>query len=250
MNILITNDDGVHAGGIRVLFDELGKYHRVLAVAPDREQSSMSHALTLSRPLRMRKHRASFYACDGTPIDSILLGVLRILRHTKPDMVIAGINHGANMGEDVMYSGTVAAAIEGAQLRIPSIAVSMVDPAGADFVRAARFIRRLLQLYPRLNVTPSTILNVNFPGKVRDGFKKYEFTSLGTRRYDDFILEKKDPRGLAYYWIAGSPVWKNVAGSDIHAIRSGAVSITPIHLHFTDSDSLDRLRAGGFRLPR
>jgi len=250
MKILITNDDGVQADGINILYRELSKHHKVLVLAPDREQSATSHSLTLSRPLRMHKFAADYYSCDGTPTDSVLLAVLKILNHKRPDMVVSGINHGANMGEDIMYSGTVAAAIEGAQLGIPSIAVSMVDSVGADFLAGARFVRRFLKLYPSLQILPSTILNINMPGKIKGGFKKYEFTRLGTRQYDDIIVANTDPRGLEYYWIAGSPVWANIKGSDINTIRSGAVSITPIHMHFTDSDVLDRLRAGKFRLPR
>ncbi len=250
MRILITNDDGVQAEGIRTLHRELRKYHSVLMVAPDREQSATSHSLTLTRPLRLYEFDRDCYACDGTPTDSILLAILKILKHKLPDMVISGINHGANMGEDIMYSGTVAAAIEGSQLGIPSLAVSMVDSVGADFVAAARFVRRFLRLYPRLSVHPSTILNINFPGKIKDGFKKHRFTSLGTRRYDDIIIEKTDPRGIDYFWIAGSPQWEIIPGSDIHAVGAGEVSITPIHLHFTDTDVLARLVNSPVKLPR
>jgi 5'-nucleotidase len=250
MKILITNDDGVQAEGINILFKELGKHHDVLLVAPDREQSATSHSLTLNRPLRMHKFSSNYYSCDGTPTDSILLAILKILKHKKPDMVISGINHGANMGEDIMYSGTVAAAIEGSQLGIPSIAVSMVDSEGADFKMGARFVRRFVKLYPQLDINFSTILNINLPGRVRGGFKSYRFTRLGTREYDDIIVVKKDPRGMEYYWIAGSPIWKNIKGSDIHAIRQGMVSITPIHMDFTDSPVQERLQARDFRLPR
>jgi len=250
MKILITNDDGVQAEGIKVLFKELSRYHECLLVAPDREQSATSHSLTLTRPLRMNRFHDNCYSCDGTPTDSVLLAVLKVLNHVRPDMVVSGINHGANMGEDILYSGTVAAAIEGSQLGIPSIAASMVGADGADFRSAARFIRRLLKLYPELDMKPTTILNVNFPGRVTTGFTEYEFTSLGSREYDDIIIENTDPRGLDYYWIAGSPVWRDVEGSDIHAIRAGKVSITPIHLHFTDREVLGAMRAGGFKLPR
>lgn len=250
MKILLTNDDGVRAEGIKVLFKELSRFHDVLVMAPDREQSATSHSLTLSRPLRIHEHGPSFYSCDGTPTDSVLLAVLKLMNHVKPDMVVSGINHGANMGEDIMYSGTVAAAIEGSLLGIPSMAVSMVDSVGADFVGAARFIRRFMKVIPSLDLPPTTILNINFPGKVTDGFTSFQFTSLGTRTYDDIIIEKTDPRGLDYFWIAGSPVWKKRPGSDIMAIRAGAVSITPVQMHFTDGPALDRLAAHPPRLPR
>lgn len=250
MKILLTNDDGIHADGIKILFEELGRFHDVLALAPDREQSSTSHALTLARPLRLNQHGPNFYSCDGTPTDSVLLAVLKILNHHRPEMVISGINHGANMGEDIIYSGTVAAAIEGSLLGIPSLAVSMVEAEKPDFRGAARFVRRLIKLIPSLKLCPTTILNVNFPGQVRDGFRKFEFTRLGSREYDDIIVEKTDPRGLDYFWIAGNPVWKDIDGSDIHAVRAGRVSITPLHLQFTDADALASLRTGRFQMPR
>ncbi len=250
MKILITNDDGIQAEGINVLFKELSRYHDCLLVAPDREQSATSHSLTLTRPLRMHRFNKNCYSCDGTPTDSVLLAVLKVLDHKRPDMVISGINHGANMGEDILYSGTVAAAIEGSQLGIPSIAASMVDADGADFKSAARFIRRFLKLYGQLEMKSSTIINMNFPGRVKGGFTKHRYTFLGSREYDDIIIENTDPRGLDYYWIAGSPVWKDVRGSDIYAVRAGEISITPIHLHFTDGDALERLLAGNYKLPR
>jgi 5'-nucleotidase len=250
MRILITNDDGVHAEGIKTLHRELSRFHEVLMVAPDREQSATSHSLTLTRPLRLYEFARDCYACDGTPTDSVLLAILKILHHKLPDMLISGINHGPNMGEDIMYSGTVAAAIEGSQLGIPSVAVSMADSIGADFKEAARFVRRFIKSYPGLNVKPSTIFNINLPGRIKGGFEDCRFTSLGTRRYDDIIIEKTDPRGQDYYWIAGSPQWDIAIGSDIHAVESGAVSITPIHLHFTDGETLQQLLANGLKLPR
>jgi 5'-nucleotidase len=250
VKILLTNDDGVHAQGLKILFKELSRFHDVLVMAPDREQSATSHSLTLTRPLRIHTHGPSYYSCDGTPTDSVLLAILKLMNHTKPDMVISGINHGPNMGEDIMYSGTVAAAVEGSLLSIPSLAASMVDSVGADFDGAARFIRRFIKIVPALELPATTILNINFPGKIADGFKTFQFTSLGTRTYDDIIIEKTDPRGLDYYWIAGSPVWEKRPGSDIMAIRSGAVSITPVHMHFTDGPALDRLLARPVKLPR
>lgn len=250
LKILITNDDGVHAPGIKILFKELSRHHDLLMVAPDREQSATSHSLTLNRPLRMHKFEDNIYSCDGTPTDSVMLAVYNVLKHKKPDMIISGINHGANMGEDVLYSGTIAAAIEGSLLKIPSIALSMVDSEGADFKSGARFVRRFLKVYPDLNIKSSTVLNINFPGKIRGGFKKFEFTSLGTRDYDDIVIQKTDPRGGKYFWIAGKPIWKERIGSDISAIRSGLISITPIHLNFTDGDTLQALRNRCVKLPR
>ena len=250
MKILLTNDDGIHAEGLRLLFQELSKYHDVMVLAPDREQSATSHSLTLTRPLRIYQHGRGYFSCDGTPTDSILLAVLRLFGRKRPDMIISGINHGPNMGEDIIYSGTVAAAIEGSQLGIPSLAVSMADATGADFKGAARFIRRFLRVYPELGIDPSTILNMNFPGRIKGGFRKFRFTSLGSRRYDDIIIEKTDPRGLDYFWIAGTAVWKRQAGSDIMAVRGGEVSVTPVHLNFTESNILRKLLDARVKLPR
>jgi len=250
MKILLTNDDGVNAEGINILYKELGKHHDVLVFAPDREQSATSHSLTLSRPLRIQRYSPNFYSCDGTPTDSVLLAVLKIMHQERPDMVVSGINHGANMGEDIMYSGTVAAAVEGAQLEIPSVAVSMVDAKDANFKGAAQFMRRFITLYPTLGISPATIMNINLPGKVKTGFKRFQFTFLGSRKYDDVILERTDPRGGDYYWIAGRPIWEDLPGSDINAIKSGAVSISPVHMHFTDSEVLASLKSAKIRLPR
>jgi 5'-nucleotidase len=250
MNILITNDDGVRAEGINVLYKELMKYHEVLVLAPDREQSASSHSLTLTRPLRLHRYAPDYYSCDGTPTDSVMLGVLKLMKDKGPDMVISGINHGPNMGEDIIYSGTVAAAIEGSLFGISSLAVSMVDSEGANFKAAAGFIRRFIKTHIDLETKPSTIFNINFPGKIRGGFKKYRFTFLGSRKYDDIIIENTDPRGLDYYWIAGSPIWKKQSGSDINSIRKGEVSITPMHLHFTDSEVLHNLLSANIKLPR
>jgi len=251
MRILLTNDDGANAEGIKVLFQELNKHHDVLLVAPDREQSASSHSLTLTRPLRLNELGRKQYSCDGTPTDSVMLALLKLMNKSRrPDMVISGINHGANMGEDILYSGTVAAAIEGSQFGIPSIAVSMVDAEKADFKAAARFVRRFIKMVPTLKVGNGTIFNINLPGKIRDGFKKFEFTFLGSRKYDDIIIEQEDPRGIPYYWIAGSATWKDQDGSDINAIKSGAVSITPVKLNFTDSAVLRDLLTRPHKLPR
>ncbi len=241
--ILITNDDGYFSYGIKALFDELSGTNEVYLVAPDREQSASSHSLTLSRPLRMHKLDRYSYYTDGTPTDCVMLGLHLVLKKRQPDFIVSGINHGANMGDDVTYSGTVAAAIEGAILKIPSIAVSMVDyQPGMDMKRAARFTSRLLEAYHSFDLPDGTFLNVNLPPDRGRPFRHFEFTSQGSREYRDVVVRKVDPRGREYYWIGGQPRWKKRKGTDFAAVKAGLVSITPMQLEFTDLSTLGRLR--------
>lgn len=239
--ILLTNDDGYFSEGIISLHRELGKKHKVFMIAPDREQSASSHSLTLNRPLRMHKIGHDQWISDGTPTDCVMLGVHSHLKKNPPDMIISGINHGPNMGDDITYSGTVAAAIEGAILSIPSIAVSQTEPDATSLRNAARFVLRLIDAYHTLELDSSTFLNVNFPHGNARGFKKFAITRQGVRKYKDIVHSKKDPRGIPYYWIGGEPKWKKIKGSDYEAVSNGLVSITPMKLQFTDENSRERL---------
>jgi len=241
--ILLTNDDGYYSDGINTLFRELSKKHRVHMVAPDREQSASSHSLTLDRPLRLQKIDKARYFTDGTPTDCVMLAVHMIFKKSWPDMIISGINHGANMGDDVTYSGTVAAAIEGAILKIPSIAVSMAGyKPDTPMSNAARFVARFVQMYDRLKIEPSTFVNINLPPDNGRPYTRFEFTRQGFRHYRDIVIHKTDPRGKPYYWIGGHPKWKTTKGSDFAAVKRGLVSITPMKLEFTDSDILTHLQ--------
>ncbi|MCD6249338.1 MAG: 5'/3'-nucleotidase SurE [candidate division Zixibacteria bacterium] len=240
--ILITNDDGYFSDGIEVLFKELSTTDNVVMVAPDREQSASSHSLTLSRPLRMHQLDKNRYFTDGTPTDCILLALQIALKNRVPDFIVSGINHGANMGDDVIYSGTVAAAVEGAILKIPSIAVSMVDhKPGMPMLRAARFVHKLLDAYDTFDFGPGTLLNVNLPPDNGKPYNRYQFTRQGNRVYKDMVIRKNDPRGRDYYWIGGHPKWRRIKGSDFVAVQKGLVSLTPMGLEFTDFDILQRL---------
>ncbi len=240
--ILLTNDDGYFSDGINVLYRELKKAAEVCIVAPDREQSASSHSLTLDRPLRVHKLDSHRYSIDGTPTDCVMLAVQLLFKQKKPNMIISGINHGANMGEDVTYSGTVAAAIEGSFLKIPSIAVSMANwVPGTPMTRAAKFVVKLVSRYEQLKLDPAIFLNINLPVDNGRPYRKYEFTKLGLRLYKDYVIHKTDPRGKAYYWIGGQATWKNMKGSDFEAVERGVVSITPLKLNFTDTVSLERL---------
>jgi 5'-nucleotidase len=243
MLVLITNDDGIYAEGINILAREIKKAAEVLIVAPDREQSASSHSFTMSRPLRMNKREGNVYTCDGTPTDCVMLGTHGVLKHRLPDLLISGINHGANMGEDITYSGTVSAAIEGSILGMPSLAVSNTDSTNmASFKPAARFIARFIKQLKKLALPTETFLNINFPKLNGNRFGKYKFTFPGKRVYNDIIVEKTDPRGLNYYWIAGDATWKTVEGSDFDAISKGFVSISPLRVNFADLDQLERIK--------
>ena len=247
--ILLTNDDGYFSDGIRTLYASLKDDYEVFIVAPDREQSASSHSLTLNRPLRVHKIDKHYYTTDGTPTDCVMLAIHLLFKRRRPDMIISGINHGANMGDDVTYSGTVAAAIEASILRIPSIAVSMANyEPGTPMVRAAKMMKKLVDSLESMELDPATFLNVNLPRDNGKPYRKYEFTKLGFRHYKDIVIHKTDPRGKSYYWIGGRPKWKTTKGSDFEAVKRGVVSITPLKLNFTDTDTLKKLSAFNVKL--
>ncbi|MBI1796427.1 MAG: 5'/3'-nucleotidase SurE [Candidatus Eisenbacteria bacterium] len=242
MNILLTNDDGIHAPALRVMREALAGLGHVTLVAPDRDQSATSHSLTLHRPLRIHRHGGDVFSVDGTPTDCVLIAFHGLL-DTKPDLVVSGINHGPNMGEDVFYSGTVAAAIEGSMQGVPAVAASLVTREPADFVEPARFVRRLVdELLRRGDGHGKQVLNVNLPHRPHAELRGVRLTRLGTRVYSDTLIEKTDPRGRAYYWIGGQdPVWGSDDGTDFHAVEHGYISVTPLALDLTDHDAMRRM---------
>jgi len=234
VNILLTNDDGIQAPALRVLGHELSALGQVTIVVPDRDQSATSHSLTLHRPLRIHRHGDGAVSIDGTPTDCVLIAFHGLL-DTRPDLVVSGINHGPNMGEDVFYSGTVAAAIEGSMQGVPAIAASLVTREPADFVEPARFIRRLVEALAGRGLAGHPVLNVNLPHRPWSEVQGVRLTRLGTRVYSDTLIEKVDPRGRAYYWIGGQdPVWESHEGTDFHAVEHGHISVTPLSLDLTD----------------
>ncbi len=235
MKILLTNDDGILAPGLRLLGDSLrAAGHRVVVVAPDREQSASSHSITLDRPLRIRTIEDDIHTVDGTPTDCVLVGCHGLLK-CHPDLVVSGINHGPNLGEDVTYSGTVAAAFEAHILGIPSIAASMKDRETGDYAGAGDVVARLAGRFAEWADGRRIVLNVNFPPGPASGWSGPTVTRLGTRAYSDEIIEKEDPRGKKYYWIGGAdPVWEEGDDTDSAAVHSGAISVTPLHLDITD----------------
>ena len=243
MNILISNDDGILAQGLAVLGEACGAVAQVTVVSPDREQSATSHSLTLHRPIRATRRSDGAYQVDGTPTDCVLLA-LDALMPEKPDFVFSGVNHGPNMGEDVLYSGTVAAAMEGLAAGIPSIAISYgsfdLEHMASHLAGLQRLIARITSVrqFPR-----DTLLNINLPPIPGDQVKGVKVTSLGSRVFHEEIARMKDPWGREIYWIGGGHVtWTGGADSDFRAVREGFVSVTPLHVDMTNYDLLEVVR--------
>src|SRR5437773_5144267 len=246
--LLLTNDDGVHAAGLAALEQALAELGDAYVLAPEREQSACGHALTLHRPLRVDRLGERRFAVNGTPSDCVNLGVLGFLAE-RPVLVVAGVNHGTNLGDDVTYSGTVSAAMEGTLLGIPSLAISLLGRDGFRFEVAAAFARRLTAWVLERGLPSDTLLNVNVPA-AEDGraVRAFALTRMGRRRYGDAIVEKVDPRGKKYYWIGGEELeFEDAEGTDFHAVSQGLISVTPIHLDLTNYKSFDAL--GALRLP-
>lgn len=235
MLILCSNDDGYLAAGLRTLVAAARTFADVCVVAPDREQSATSHALTMHTPLRAHRIDAETHAVTGTPTDCVALA-LGALLDQRPDFVLSGVNHGPNMGEDVLYSGTVAAAMEATILGVPSVAVSY---AGEDSSGIAEYGALLEDLLPQLvgqrEFPRETLLNVNLPPISPAAVKGVRITRLARRVYVDSLTRATDPRGRPYYWIGGGGVeWTAPEGTDFHAVDRGYVSVTPLHLDLTN----------------
>ena len=237
MNILVTNDDGILAPGLALLADVCREVGTVTVVAPDREQSGTSHSLTLHRPLRPTRRPDGAWQIDGTPTDCVMLA-LQALMPERPDFVFSGVNHGPNMGEDVLYSGTVAAAMEGLALGIPAIAVSFAGRVLGSDARLETQVEMLRKLLLHLMSLPAfpkhTVMNVNLPPIVAEEVKGVRLTRLGRRVFSDSIARMKDPWGRPIYWIGGGSVtWSPGEGTDVDAVRGGYVSVTPLHIDIT-----------------
>lgn len=248
MEILVTNDDGIHADGLRALARSLKPLGNVTVIAPDREQSAASHALTLHRPLRIKKVEEGVLSVDGTPTDCVLLGVHAFLKQ-KPNLVVSGINHGPNMGNDTTYSGTVAAAIEGTFLGIPSVAISLATWDSADFAAAGTVAHEIVKSFLDHGIDAGMCVSVNIPPIPRAEMKGIRVTRLGKRIYHDVIVEKTDPRGKLYYWIGGEdPTWEQDELSDFNAVSEGYVSVTPLMLELTDYKAIVEMESWGLKL--
>lgn len=241
--ILVTNDDGVYSPGIQTLAKRLRELDTVVIVAPDRERSAAGHSMTLHRPLLIEEVREGMYSVNGTPTDCVNIAVKGLLKET-PRLVVSGINKGPNLGDDVTYSGTVAGAIEGLLLGIPSFAVSLAAREGFRFAEAAEVALRTADQTLKEGLPAGTLLNINVPNLPVSEIQGTRVTRLGKRIYHQMTVERMDPRGKKYYWIGGGePDWEREEGTDLDAVDRKFVSITPIHLDMTDYSSFDRLRA-------
>lgn len=247
LKILVTNDDGVRAPGIRALADALRAVAEVVVVAPDRERSAVGHALTLHHPLRASEIRPSIFAVDGTPTDCVNLAIHSILRF-KPDLVVSGINCGGNMGDDMTYSGTVSAAMEATLMGIPALAVSLVTSGrGENYMAAASFVAKLVHLVAVNGLPGDTLLNVNVPDLPQEQLGCPVITTQGKRDYEGKIITNTDPRGRNYYWIGnGEMQFRDIEGTDYYSVKRGCISITPLHLDLTNYASLTKLKTWDF----
>jgi 5'-nucleotidase len=241
VRVLLSNDDGVHARGLGALAEAFAG-DEVWIVAPDREQSAASHAISLHRPLRIGQVGPRRFAVDGTPTDAVYVGMNLILKGQRPDVVVAGVNHGPNLGNDVLYSGTVAAAMEGALLGCHAVAVSLASSPPQDFHHAAAFAAALARRLARERDVSPILLNVNVPpGPVRG----YRTVRLGRRTYGEEVVEKTDPRGRKYYWIGGEggARHEDIPDSDCNTVfLEGLVAVTPLHLDWSHDGLLERVR--------
>lgn len=238
--ILVTNDDGIHSDGLMALADALRPLGDVTVVAPDREKSAASHALTLHRPVALRRVRAGVFMVDGTPADCVYLGALSVMAR-KPDLIASGINRGGNIGDDVTYSGTVAAAIEGAILGIPSFAVSQIGFEHFEFAAAARVAHDVAANILSEGLPEDVFLNVNVPGGEVKGVR---CTRQGKHLYDQVVHETRDPRGRKYYWVGSGEAahLEQSDDTDYTTVKQGYVSVTPLHLDLTDRPFLEVLK--------
>jgi 5'-nucleotidase len=243
MRILLSNDDGYFAPGLAALAKALQPLAEVTVVAPERDRSGASNSLTLDRPLMLRQAPSGFYFVNGTPTDCVHLAVTGMLDHL-PDMVISGINHGANMGDDTVYSGTVAAATEGFLLGIPSLAVSLVGHQGEHFETAAGIVADVVRRFQDNPWHEATLLNVSVPDLPRDAWQGLEVTRLGKRHKAEPVLKSVNPRGQTVYWVGAAGSAQDAGeGTDFHAVANGRVSITPLQIDLTRYSQVDGVRS-------
>jgi len=245
MRILLTNDDGVYAPGIRALLRVLSEKHEVFTLAPEREMSATGHAITLHKPLRVKEVEVEGVRANlanGTPSDCVKLGVEAVMP-SPPDLIISGINFGPNLGNDVFYSGTVSAAVEGHFLGFPAIAASLVVKEGfSDFSPAARYIDALLSEHGEKIASGKYLLNLNFPPLREQDIKGTKVTTLSHRNYSNVFDRRVDPRGEVYYWMTGRVEEKEEEGTDTHALAKNFVSITPLTIDLTHHQQIKELK--------
>jgi 5'-nucleotidase len=251
MIILVSNDDGIHSEGLQALETHLSKLGVVYIVAPDRDRSAVSHSLTLYRPLRVQQVAERWFAVDGTPTDCINLAINGILKGRRPQLIVSGINKGGNLGDDIIYSGTVSAAMEGTLLGVPSMAVSLVGQEPFDFAVAAEFTYHLCTVVLHTQLPADTLLNVNVPTGSWTEIQGVKITHQGKRVYGDAVadavVEKIDPRGKKYYWIGGGELgWKEGITTDFYAVHHHYISVTPLHFDLTNYTAYHALEKWDF----
>lgn len=243
MRILLSNDDGYFAPGIAALADALKDIAEITIVAPERDRSGASNSLTLDRPLSLKKAPSGFYYVNGTPTDCVHLAVTGMLDHL-PDMVVSGINHGANMGDDTIYSGTVAAATEGFLLGVPSVAVSLAGKENRHFETAARVARDIVENLVRQTITSPLLLNVNVPDVPYESLQGREVTRLGKRHKAEPVIKTITPRGETVYWVGAAGAAQDAGeGTDFNAVANNRVSITPLQIDLTHNTQLPQIRS-------
>ena len=250
VRILLSNDDGISSEGLRALYDAVRPLGEVIVVAPDREQSAAGHSLSIHRPLRINAIGNDWYAVDGTPTDCVNLALNGFLKDRPPDIVLSGINKGGNLGDDITYSGTVAAAMEATLLGCPAVAVSLVYEEEGEplhFELAGQFARRITEEVLERGLNKGILLNVNVPNIVAEECRGARVTRQGKRIYGDAIVEKIDPRGREYYWIGGNGLnWVREPNTDFDAVTNQSISVTPIRLDLTDFDEMKELEKWKF----
>ncbi len=244
MNILVVNDDGIESRGLHILAAQLKKLGNVWVVAPDRPQNAMGRAITLHKPLRLKQIGGQVFSVNGTPSDCVILGAGRALKDRSIRLLVSGINKGLNLGDDVTNSGTVAAALEGTIQGIPSIAVSLDGLKRFRFQLAASVAVEVAKLVLKHELPADTFLNVNVPDVPVQDLQGIQITTLSRRRYHNSVVEKIDPRGGRYYWVAGEQVtWNRRRHSDVDAIAGKKVSLTPLHFDMTQYRAMTKLQS-------
>lgn len=247
MRILLTNDDGIEAQGIRTLWQELAKIAEVFVVAPDMERSATSQAITVNHPIIVERYNIPTHnniygwRVGGTPTDCVKIA-LETLLEDEPDILVSGINHGPNLGTDVLYSGTVSAAIEGALHDLPSIAVSLNTWQPYDFHPAASFVRKFIMQIAEKKLPPNTLLNVNIPAVPEGEYSGVQVAKLGIRRYENSFDKRQDPRGRTYYWMSGNVLDIEDPLSDVSAVKNKKITVTPIHFDLTNYGIMNSIK--------
>ena len=247
MKILITNDDGIHARGIHALIKELSEIAELYLVAPDRERSGTGHSITVFDPLKVVSTTVpgvkQAWIVGGTPVDCVKIAIARLIEE-KIDLVISGINHGSNLGTDVLYSGTVSAAAEGIIMGCPSLAISLdSDRNDVEFEFAALFTRQLVTTLMHWGIEPQTMVNINIPALQHSEINGIRVSKLGRRNYENLFEERQDPRGNTYYWMGGGILQEEQdPDSDVYAVEQGYISVTPIHLDLTNYQLISRYK--------